>query len=101
LDFNIYYNRSCAAAAAIGFYIFFIRTGKIGGRKVKVKPQYQPVYQPQYQPQYQQPTYQPQQSPPTQQPPPQPTKFCIFCGARIPVSATVCPVCNKSQVPIR
>jgi hypothetical protein len=90
-----------AAAAAIGFYIFFIRTGKIGGRKVKVKPQYQPVYQPQYQPQYQQPTYQPQQPPSTQQPPPQPTKFCIFCGARIPVSATVCPVCNKSQVPIR
>ncbi len=76
-----------AAAAAGAFYVFFVRTGKIGGKKPKAMPQ--PVY-------YQHP--QPQQVPPSSSPPqPPPTKFCIYCGARIPIEAAVCPVCNRYQ----
>jgi hypothetical protein len=80
-----------AAGAAGAFYFFFIRTGKIGGKKPKAMPQ--PMYSQPFPPQQ----VQPRSSPP--QPPP--TKFCIYCGARIPIEATVCPVCNRYQTQSR
>jgi len=113
------------AAAGLGtFYFFFIRTGKVLKKKpykpVQYPPQYQvqqpvSIQQPQTLPQQQvQPTQQqamqPQQPLPAQpvtqqsvqqpiQPQqPQETKFCIYCGERIPLVAQVCPKCGNRQI---